>query len=242
MRLASSVYRAKEKYKDSKYAACIYNLLMIKYDGMDAEILPGMTVKETLEKAYLLLDSVLDSEDKAKSAIGAIVEGEWQFIEKAQRKSFIAKVFGIEETEITPELELLLCDFNCSGYKLLYYITKDVFCQNGEIFAQKLVDDDVLLVECGIDPALYAEMLNMYRDAIENKESKKVWERKLILICRTEVGKLFNRDFDEALLYAHKLRSAVDKSGSFFWSVFRSDEILRNVYSAPEIGGEANVK
>jgi len=242
MRLASSVYRAKEKYKDSKYAACIYNLLMIKYDGMDAEILPGMTVKETLEKAYLLLDSVLDSEDKAKSAIGAIVEGEWQFIEKAKRKSFIAKVFGIEETEITPELELLLCDFNCSGYKLLYYITKDVFCQNGEIFAQKLVDDDVLLVECGIDPALYAEMLNMYREAIKNKESKKVWERKLIRICRTEVSKLFNKDFDEALLYAHKLRSAVDKSGSFFWSVFRSDEILRNVYSAPEIGGEANVK
>lgn len=242
MRLASSVYRAKEKYKDSKYAACIYNLLMIKYDGMDAEILPGMTVKETLEKAYLLLDSVLDSEDKAKSAIEVIVEGQWQFVEKAQRKSFIAKVFGIEETEIAPELELLLCDFNCSGYKLLYYITKDVFCQNGEIFAQKLVDDDVFLIECGIDPALYAEMLNMYRDAIENKESKKVWERKLILICRTEVSKLFNKDFDEALLYAHKLRSVVDKSGSFFWSVFRSDEILRNVYSAPEIGGKANVK
>lgn len=242
LHLASSVYRAKEKYKDSKYAACIYNLLMIKYDGMDAEILPGMTVKETLEKTYLLIDSVLDSEDKARSAIEAIVEGQWQFVEKAQRKSFLAKVFGIEKTEIPPELELLLCDFNCSGYKLLYYITKDVFCQNGEVFAEKLVDDDVLLVECGINPALYAEMLSMYRFAIKDKESKKVWERKLIRMCRTEVSKLFNRDFDEALMYAHKLRSAVDKTGSFFWSVFRSDEILRNVYSAKEIGGEANVK
>ena len=233
-RLSSRVYQAREKYSGSKYAACIYHLLNIRYDGLDALVLPDVTVEDSLTSSYGLIESAIGSYDAAKGLLSRIVEEAWQFTEQADRKGVLASLLGVEEDAIGPEVAALLCDFRCSGYKLLYYIAKDVWCQSGDAFAQNLVDEDT----SAADPELYARMRTLYRTAVQNKESKKLWERRLIALCRTTMSQLFAGDFDMALRYAYSLRSSADRSGTFFWSVFKTEEILRSVAAAPELGGE----
>jgi hypothetical protein len=101
-----------------------------------------------------------------------------------------------------------------------------------------MMDED----ESAADPDLYARMRTLYRTAMQNKESKKLWGRRLIALCRRAMGELFGGDFDAALRYAHALRSSTDRSGTFFWSVFKTDEILRSVRNDMEVGGEQDAQ
>lgn len=244
LRLASRVNKVLERYKNTKYAACIYNILTIKYDSEESHIIPGVTVKQALENTYVLLDQTLDSDYSAEKAIKQIVEKQWQFTDLNKRVSFLIKYLGIttESLKSNPGVEKLLTDFTCSGYKLLYYIVKVILCQKRETFAESLVDDAGVEYNSEKSDTLYTEMLDIYNATIKQKGTKNIWEPKLISLCRREIDALFSKDYDEAIMYAHSLRSAIDKSGSFFWAVFTSDEILRNIYCPKEIGGEANVK
>lgn len=237
-RLSSRVYQAQEKYKDSKYAACIYHILNVRYDGLDAPVLPEISVRDALSSAYALVDAAISSYEVAKQLLGRIVDEAWQFTPLQERKGVLAALLGVEADAISEEAEALLCDFRCAGYKLLYYIAKDVWCQSGDAFAQNMVDED----ESAADPDLYARMRGLYRAAMQNKESKKLWSRRLVALCRRAMGELFGGDFDEALRYAHALRSSADRSGTFFWSVFKTDEILRCVRNDMELGGERDAQ
>ena len=60
---------------------------------------------------------------------------------------------------------------------------------------------------------------------------------KVAAFCRETMTALFG-DMDTAMRYAYYLRRTADKSGTFFWSVFTAEEILRNVYIAADNGGE----
>ncbi len=237
-RLSFRVYQAQEKYKDSKYAACIYHILNVRYDGLDAPVLPEISVRDALSSAYALVDAAISSYEVAKQLLCRIVDEAWQFTPPGARKNTLAALLGVETDVVSEEAEALLCDFRCAGYKLLYYIAKDVWCQSGDAFAQSMMDED----ESAADPELYARMRALYRAAMQNKESKKLWSRRLVALCRRAMGELFGGDFDEALRYAHALRSSADRSGTFFWSVFKTDEILRCVRSDMELGGERNAQ
>ena len=237
--LSSRVHKIREKYKDTKYAACIYNLLTIKYDRMESQLLPGVTVKEALEHAYEFLDTVITSSAKANEVLKEVVNGQWQYKEFSERKPYLSEILGISESLFSEDVTELLTNFNCSGYKILYYVLKDVICQNSDDFVSNLLDEQALATEAQINAELYNQMFLVYSAAVAKKESRKIWDRKVIRLCREAVKDIFDDDFDMALRYAYSLRSSIDDSGVFFWSVFNKEEILRNVFiPSSKVGAE----
>lgn len=192
---------------------------------MDSQLLPGVTVKEALEHVCEFIDTVITSSAKANEVLREVVNGQWQYKEFLERKTYLFEILGVSELQFSEDVTELLTNFNCSGYKILYYVLKDVICQNSEYFVSNLLDEQTLVLKAQIDTELY-KMFQVYSTAVAKKESRKIWDRKVVRLCREAVKDIFDDDFDMALRYAHSLRSSVDNSGVFFWSVFNKKRFL----------------
>lgn len=233
------IHKIREKYKDTKYATCIYNLLIIKYDRMDSQLLPGVTVKEALEYTYEFLDTVITFSAKANEVLREVVNGSGNIRSFSERKTYLSEILGVSELQFSEDVTEFLTNVNCSGYKILYYVLKDVICQNSEYFVSNLLDEQTLVMKAQIDTELYNKMFQVYSTAVAKKESRKIWDRKVVRLCREALKDIFEEDFDMALRYAHSLRSYIDNSGVFFWSVFNKEEVLRNVFiPSSKVGAE----
>ena len=81
----------------------------------------------------------------------------------------------------------------------------------------------------------HKDFLHEYIKGQENKEPKRLWNARIIDLCRDKLAaeKLFNNDFDRALKFYYACRSA-DPNRRFLWEVFKTGEILRNVYNKPK--------
>ena len=72
----------------------------------------------------------------------------------------------------------------------------------------------------------YKEFKQIYEQSLEEKESKKIWNKKIIERCRCILKEEFSDQVDIALMYIHKLRNC-DLYGTFFWDIFTANEILQ---------------
>ena len=78
----------------------------------------------------------------------------------------------------------------------------------------------------------YERFVEEYNKGQANKESKKLWNARIVEACRQRLAsdELFSGDFDLALKYCYACRRD-DPDRIFLWDVFETNEILRNVYS-----------
>lgn len=228
---ASLLRRTKEKYTNSKFSACVYNLLTIKYDDLNAVLVEDISVKNALDNTYAFLDETIKNVKQAKLVVENIILNSWQFVAKENRKNVLYNILSLDvddEEKIPYDVLELLTDFRFAGYKLLYYIAKDVWCKKGENYFVKSVEESTDAYE--EMTSLYRKMEQAYLYSLKMKETGEIRNRRIIDLCRKEISNLFDSNMYDALKYAHSLRSSIDKSGSFFWSVFSKEEILRNVY------------
>ena len=69
------------------------------------------------------------------------------------------------------------------------------------------------------------ELLKVYCAASERNESKTIWNKTLVKICRQHLSLIFE-NMEEAVKYLVGIKSQ-DPQRNFFWNVFSVQEILK---------------
>jgi len=148
-----------------------------------------------------------------------MVKKNWQFVDNADRKKTLNdKELGFNEDQLA-----ILTNFDCDGYRLLYYFTKDAIAA---VLAGKVERKNEATEESSGQRTTYLdEYLKTYTDGKAAKQTAVVWKAALVEQVRADVQAV-EADTTKALRYVYEQRNKADKNGSFFWEVFTAKEIL----------------
>lgn len=222
---ARNVYRIEERLKKSNYGGCINTIFKIQYKGL----LSDAQISDNQEKIFNQLCSQIDSYKAAEAALRKFVKGgKWQFCETDEEKNRYVEstLFKESEFKLSGEVQDALNNFRWNGYFLLYYYIKDIMLYYLEDETERRVNQGEDLSKLSHHPArFYEDFRQVYEQAMAEKESKKIWNRRIIEKCRSILKDEFSNQIEDALKYVHKLRSC-DQYGTFFWDIFNADEIL----------------
>lgn len=233
---ARNVYRIEERLKQSNYVGCINTILKIQHKGL----IDDTQLRDLQENVFSQLLSYFDSYHTAEEALETIVKDRrWQFFETDQEKNdYVEKIlFKDSGMKLSEEVQQALNHFRWNGYFLLYYYIKDIMLYYYETETERRIIQGEDKGKFSDHPAkFYEEFREIYEQSVAEKESKKIWNKKIIERCRSILREEFSDQVDIALMYVHKLRSRCDSYGTFFWDVFNADEILQ------QSGGTTHVK
>lgn len=273
---ASKLYKTREIYRDAKYRGCVLNLLIIQYDDLDTPLLNEVSVRDAMDITYSCLNDWFSSNQASKEIIAERVtkvlsnmvdsvdaEGmKWQTTPVSRRDARLNELLQYSDSapDIPAESNALLTNFDSYGYKLLYYMLKDIIAVNhshisADAMMDTLEDRDqgenndasanknsgaISWKELRANP-YFNEFYKVYSDASLHKKAKKIWQPEIILKCQEYLRTMFDGDMAIALQYVFDRKSA-DKNRWFFWDVLPADVILQQVYYAPEKGDQNNAE
>ena len=249
----------RRRFAKSKYFGCVHTVLKVQYDSLNYKLPCRMSVESAIDSAYTYFDSLFEQTADAQIALTNLIKLNWQFAFKNDREKKLAEILSVDEESIPIEVKELLCNFNNSGYNLLYFIIHD-FNSNKlknltpELYNERMEikkafrsetsknesfgsDDDKKKKkeerEKSLNDNVYYHKLypDYYNEANEGK-SKKIWQNILIKKCRIILDLLFDKDMDLALQYIVALHSA-DKNATFFWDILPETTILKNITYHP---------
>ena len=211
--------------------------LMTKFFDPDKEGLPLTHTKipDAIEMAHSDILKIFNTTAEVEEAINRMEKLDWFFAPSEKREALLYQILGtdilLDETK-----EILLCDKQDAFFFLKHYLN-DV---KNEIYMQSSLEEKVSKRKevgylKGYSVADYKDFYCEYIKGQENKEPKKLWNDRIINLCREKLAaeELFNNDFDRALKYYYVCRGA-DPRRHFLWEVFKKREILRNVYTKPK--------
>ncbi len=264
--IATRVYKAQQKFKNAKYRNCICHLLKLQYDSM-TDRLPesGIPIEEALDEAYAFLDGWFrnnrngepeESVQQMKNALKRLLEKKWQLTPEDIRKETARDILGLSadkeaEYPTLPGFYELISNFGCCGFKLFYFLLKDVISQDFQDMTPEMLsahDDKAAEKKERLDKnEFFKTLYRIYSFSVGAKETKAIWHPRLINQCRSFLADLFRdagKDLDEAVMYCFQLRT-VDRDARFFWDVLQPAAILKHAVSEkpnPSKGDEGHAE
>lgn len=234
---ARYIRKQKENASRSNNMNKIWYLAMKLFD-INAEILPlsHTKISDAIEMVYSDIRSNFETTVEIEDAINQMRELDWSFVLPEEREGTLYQILGTEK--LLDETKEILLSNKPDAFDFLKFYLFDV---RDDIYAQSSVDKIDLnhrklpnyLSGYSFDD--YADFLAEYIAGQNKKEPKSLWNARVIDLCRDKlaVEELFNNDFDSALKFYYARRSA-DPNRHFLWEVFKTGEILRNVYIKPK--------
>lgn len=229
---ARNVYKIEERLKKSNYVGCINTIFKIQNKGLVNDLQLTDLQEKVLSQLLRPFDSYKTAEDALKKLVK---DNHWQYCETDDNKNSYVEDILFQESgmQLSAEVRNALNNFRWNGYFLLYYYIKD-------ILLYYLEAETELRITQGEDHSklsdhharFYEEFRQVYEQALAEKESRKIWNKRLIERCRNILRDEFPDRIDSAIMYTHKLRNC-DPYGTFFWDVFNADEILQKSEGAP---------
>lgn len=148
VRYSNELEKLKNLLSDAKYHNCVFPYLKMQYNAPDGNLSVKFkdekTVKDVLDEAYKYLigkfaennepeDSSLSN---AAKALNRFLESNWAYTKAEDRdKKLYWIITGTEcknDDEINRDVFDLLTNFDLRGYKILYYVLKDILCSTIE--------------------------------------------------------------------------------------------------------------
>ena len=272
---ASRLYDTREMYRDAKYKGCVVHLLKVQYDNLDMPLSGEVSILDALDHTYLALNELFSSNqaspDKIADNVAEVlsnmvnssdVDGvKWQNTPMSKRRARLNALLGYKDSEpnIPTEAYLLLTNFDCYGYKLLYYILKDIIAVNRSNISADAVkatldgddpenDESVTKKSSGAidwkalnNNQFFKEFYDIYSAAAAQNTAKKIWQSRIIHRCKYHLSAMFDGDMSIALRYVFDQKGS-DKNRWFFWDVLPEDVILSQVWFAQEKGDQNNAE
>ena len=234
--LAYRVKKFKESQSYNQFTSYVFNILQIQYDSLNQKLINSdVKVEEALNQTYANIRSIFNDGDEVKLAIKRLIDEKWQFTKAEERTAKISIILGIDSDSelITPAMIELLSNFNNCGFMVFYYVLKDIQSQFSEDLAsietyiendeetrgKKSVENDLIEIN-GNNVNIKKELLMRYYSANEENESKTIWNKDLINICRKYLNNIFDNNMNEAIKYLSQ-----DTHREFFWNIFSEQEI-----------------
>lgn len=239
---ASADYRAKNLYENARYKSNINDILMMQYDSLEDE-LNGTKIStlrndildylcQTAQKKYdeIAKTNVKDSQREAellKEILEWMVTEKWQYLDKDSR----LKILEQQELRFNEDQIALLTNFDCDGYRLLYYFIKDAIAA---VLAGEVEKATEAPAESSVQETTYWDKyLKIYTDGKIAKQTAAVWKTALITEARNDIQEAVRgkdtqpaEEIPNAIRYVYELRNKEDRNGNFFWDVFTATEIL----------------
>lgn len=245
-KMANRIKKFQESSRQNKFTGYVFNILQIQYDSLNSELSDGVKIQEALNLTYANIFSILNDSEKTKAALKNLVAEKWQFTRAENRAQKISAILCVENQNelITPTMIELLSNFSNNGFMIFYYILKDIQSQYNEDvefiedFAETSEAENIeIAVEKSedIDEGIKNELLKKYYESSARNESKSIWNKYLVAICRKHLNSIFE-SMEEALKYLVSIISK-DQHRNFFWNVFSTQEIL-NTMKVGEIVAE----
>ncbi|MBR1701486.1 MAG: hypothetical protein IJ716_05970 [Lachnospiraceae bacterium] len=230
--------------RENKNMGYLYTTLQKQYGDVHSAFRGGgETVEDALLNAVDEMYSYFQSEEEVNAALNKVnceqKSEAWKFAgyglsgeERYEaRKAVLQKILGgVEPVEPSEELARLVCNFDQKGYYLLQNLLMQVKYMMKEEASPKPAKIPQDLDQCG--RAYLEEFDGIFRQAVEKRESKRCWMRKVYRRCHAYAVELTNGQTDEALQYAYALDAK--GKGKFFWDVFTAEEILDQVIPGAE--------
>ena len=234
---ASFIRRQKEKASYSNNMSKIRFLLMKIFDIYNENLPVTKTdILDAIEIVYSDIRSIFETAAEIEKAIERMKEKDWNFALPENREGLLYEILGTENL-LGETKEILLCN-EPDAFDFLKFYLYEIRC---ELYLQSSVDEIDLddrkkvkyLIGYSVDD--YKAFVHEYIVGQNNKEPKKIWNKRVIDLCRKKLASedMFNGDFDSSLKYYYACRSA-DPNRHFLWEVFKTEEILRNVYIKPK--------
>ena len=259
--VGAQLYKARENYKNTKLLGCIVNTLTKQYGGVRTVILTtaeegrAITAETALSNAYSYLEEVITDEKAGTKVLKKLIVDEWQYTAREDRLQKLREILSVAENkgeeqveDIPADVARLLTNFSHGGYKLLYYMVKDVICHYKERNSADLIierqniritNSSKKSEESGDNSYnayknIYTgELYKSFMESARAKESKSIWNPKIVKLCRKKLNKIFGYNMNEALKYVFAAREMADKNSTFFWNVFDLKVILDNIVECP---------
>lgn len=242
---ASADYRAKKLYETARYKANIDTILMLQYDSLEDKIgkktvteLRNDILKCLCQTARTKYEEIAKEEKTAKlqaklaeALLGWLITEDWQFVKKEERAEVLKKAkLGLENDQIA-----LLTNFDCDGYRLLYYFLKDACAaaMAGELWEAEKEEEIPLPSNEDKNNPYTKAYLKIYVEGKKQKQTKAVWKETLVEQVRADVQAV-EADMTKALRYVYEQRNKVDRNTDFFWEVFTAQEILNAITPPPQ--------
>ena len=174
---------------------------------------------------------------------------------KADREKKCEDILDVDMGSIPDEIQELLCNFNNTGYNLLYFILHDFTSNTLKNLTPELYKERMEILETyknemsseehsnsGSDKkkkaaerekelkenSYYHMLYKNYCDAANAGKSQKIWQETIVKKCQKKLEGFYNNDMDNALKYVVALQN-IDKNATFFWDVLPEDTILKNI-------------
>lgn len=234
---AAYIKKQKEKADRSNNMNKVWFLMMKLFD-INTEGLPLTHTKipDAIEMAHSDIRSIFETIAEVEAAIERMKIFDWSFASAEEREDLLYQILGTD-TILDETKEILLCDEPDAFDFLKFYL----FDVRDEILTQISAEEIDLSKRkqgknlTGYSVNDYKDFLREYIAGQNNKESKRLWNARIVDLCRDKLAAkdLFNNDFDSAIKYYYACRGA-DPARRFLWEVFKTGEILRNVYIKPK--------
>ena len=226
--LAWKVQQVENCMREQNFGGCVVNILKLQYDDYRRQKLSfGVDIETALKELYSELADLLDTNAKISAAIESLKNHKWHFTREEDRSTVAAKILALNPDKKLPSCFELLYNFRCNGFGLFYFVLKDL---EGLRFDKEKSVKAVSHSGATDDNPYYAELYKIYSEGIAGKKSKRIWNARLIKICRRYLRKIFVGDMHEALKYYWSQRSK-DPKRKFLWEVFNEQEILPHVFT-----------
>lgn len=240
----SKINNFRTRFKNTKYAGCVYTILQLQYDDVYSSLLSDgkTTVQEALDMTYAIITDLLDSPDKKEKALKKLIECDWPFVSdhwpipKKDSIERLLDILGCKENELDDCIIELLTNFDNSGFKLLYYILKHVLCDSlADMTSDEWEEYETNKASSPIenlkDNFYFRGMYEKYTKCMSVNCEKNLWEKEIIELSRSYLDSIFDKDHKLALAYVFSLRST-DKNATFFWRILWEDALIEQVYYA----------
>ena len=234
---ARYIRKQREKARRSNNKNKIWFLLGKLFD-ISAEGLPvtHTEIPDAIEIAHADLRNIFETTGEVERAIERMITLDWMFASAEEREGILYKILGTESL-LEETKEILLCD-EPDAFDFLKFYLYDI---KDKLFLESTAEEiDLSKRELsknleGYSAGAYEKFLHEYIVGQNRKEPKSIWNFRIIDLCREDLAeeKMFNGDFDRALKFYYASRSS-DPGRYFLWEVFRTGEILRNVYIKPK--------
>ena len=236
---ATYIRKLKEKAEQSNNENKIW-FLMKKLFDFRAEDLPRThtAIPDALAIADNDFSSIFKTEAEVNAAIDRMKKRDWFFSSAEERESLLYEILDVEKDDLHEETkEILLCNKPDAFYFLKFYL----FAARAEIQKKAPIEEVDFgsrkepKYVTGYSQEIYQRLFRVYMDAQKDKRAKKDWKSRVVDICREQLAAedLFSDNFDLALKYYYACKEDDNSYRDFLWDVFRTNEILKNVYKKP---------
>ena len=256
-------------YEAAKYSGRCRSILTLQYGALDKPVsrwFPALppedaTAEEALLRIWGKLKNHCADAAAADALVQKLVDENWHWLDPRQRAAFVCEQFS---ERFTPVEAAMLTRFDQGGYRLLYYMLKDVRAARLQEEKARLEDEPVIekpqraekdtdeqfqrktaravqKAELQISAASWLEEdRSVLRHLLKNRAENSVWKRELIELCRRQLklyapgGVLVN-----VVEPIYTQCRDLDPNREVFWDLFRWSDIKDQIcVYQKEKGGE----